>query len=94
MISSGTGALALTFVLGAAFLAWLAFSRRFGPLRRAQQRHVVCPRSHEHADCVLVQDVRTGQWKELRSCTALGAEGSCEKDCAKLMNLGFRLREA
>ena len=93
MISSGWGALVLALVLGAALVAWLSFNGRIGGLRRPQKRRIECPRSHEPADCVLVQDIRTGQWKELRSCSALAPGATCEVDCAKLLNLGYRLRE-
>jgi hypothetical protein len=41
----------------------------------------------------MVQDVRTGQWKEVRSCSLFpGAEAlPCEKDCAGRLNLGLGL---
>ena len=74
-------------------LAWIVL--RAGRLRHEQTCRFACPHDRGPVDCVLVQDVRTGQWKELRRCSALppGAP-PCDVECARLMNLGFRLQQA
>jgi hypothetical protein len=69
---------------------------RGGRLRHAQRRRFVCPELGAEVDCEIVQDVRTGQWKEVRSCSVFAAgEGiPCEQECRKVMNAGFTLPAA
>jgi hypothetical protein len=82
---------ALAVVVGA--LAWIGLSR--WPLHRSQACHFACPLSAEPVDCDMVQDIRTGQYKAVRSCSAFPeGEVRCALDCARLMNLGFRLPPA
>lgn len=83
---------ALAVVVGA--LAWIGLSGRW-PLRRAQACHFACPLSREPVDCEIVQDIRTGQYKAVRACSAFpDGQVRCALDCARLMNLGFRLPPA
>ena len=85
-------------VIGFALLvtgALVAFRVSGQPLWRAQARHLTCPLSAETVDAVMVQDIRTGQWKAVRSCSAQpDGEVRCERDCARLMNLGLPLPRA
>jgi len=82
---------AITVVVGA--LAWIGLSR--WPLRRSQACRFACPLSAEPVDCDMVQDIRTGQYKAVRSCSAFPeGEVRCALDCARLMNLGLRLPPA
>lgn len=86
----------IAFLFGVLVAAGVFALARWG-LRRerygcSQVCQFVCPRLGEVADCVLIQDVRTGQWKRLRSCSLLSeASEPCEWDCVKRLNLGLRL---
>lgn len=82
----------LAAVLPVGLALWIVSTRRIGPLLQEQRVRFVCPEKGEPVDCLLVQDIRTGQWKGLRACTALEGGAGCEVDCAKLLNLGFKLR--
>jgi hypothetical protein len=63
-----------------------------GALRREQQGLLVCPQSNEVAACRIEQDIRTGQWKQVHSCSGLAfGEDLCHQECTQLMNLGLRL---
>jgi len=66
---------------------------RGGGLWRAQKRRFVCPDLGTEVSCEIVRDIRTGQWKEVRSCSAFAAgEGiPCDQECRKVMNGGFPL---
>jgi hypothetical protein len=81
--------LALAAVI--AVLAWLGL--RGGALRHEQACRFVCPVFGAGVDCRIVQDVRTGQWKQVEACSAFRdlSQVLCDQDCAKAMNLGFRL---
>ena len=84
-----------TFVIaGFALLAVGAVAAvRFSgqPLWREQARRLACPLSGETVDTVMVQDIRTGQWKAVHSCSAQPGALLCGRDCARLMNLGLAL---
>ena len=69
---------------------------RGGALRRALKRRLICPDLGTEVDCEIVQDIRTGQWKEVRYCSAFAAgEGvPCDQECRKVMNAGFPLSPA
>ena len=64
---------------------------RGGWLRQEKSVHLACPVFGGDVDCEMVQDVRTGQWKAVRSCSAFAepTQVSCEQDCARLLNLGL-----
>jgi hypothetical protein len=70
-------------------LAWAAL--RGGAFGQRKALHVDCPMFGAQVECEAVQDVRTGQWKEIRSCSAFAgmAPVPCDKDCARLLNLGL-----
>ena len=92
MTESWTGLpLGLAAAAGVAALARVGL--RGGRATYAHTCHFLCPLSGDLADCEMVQDVRTGQWKEVRSCSLFpGAEAlPCERDCAARLNLGLRL---
>jgi hypothetical protein len=75
--------------------ALLAIRYSGQPLWRAQPRALTCPLSGEKVQTVMVQDIRTGQWKSVRWCSAHPrGEVLCERDCARLMNLGLPLPPA
>jgi hypothetical protein len=80
---------ALAAVLAALALVGLWMGR----LRREQSCRFVCPVHQKSVECRIVQDPRTGQWKQVQACSAFAdpREVTCEQDCARLMNLGFRL---
>lgn len=69
---------------------------RGGKLNWAQRRRFVCPEREAEVDCQIVQDVRTGQWKEVQSCSAFAADEGlpCEQECRKVMNAGYTLPQA
>lgn len=69
---------------------------RGGALRRAQKRRFVCPERGAEVDCEILQDVRTGQWKEVRSCSAFAADEGlpCEQQCRTVLNAGYTLPPA
>jgi len=72
-------------------LAWLGL--RGERYRVSKACRFACPRTGAAAECELVQDVRIGQWRDLRSCS-LQREGgavACDWDCVRLLNRGFRL---
>lgn len=79
--------------LAAALAALALIGLWGGRLRREQSCRFVCPRYERIVECRIVQDIRTGQWKQVQACSAfadpLGV--ACEQECARLMNLGFRL---
>jgi hypothetical protein len=62
-----------------------------GGLRRSQHCALVCPRLERPVECRVVQDLRTGQWKGVSSCSAFEDPRRvlCELDCVKQMNLGL-----
>lgn len=63
-----------------------------GALRREQHGLLVCPQSTEVVACRIEQDIRTGQWKEVHSCSGVAfAEDLCHQECTQLLNLGLRL---
>jgi hypothetical protein len=81
-------------VLCAAAVAALVFlGLRRTSCRSAQACGFMCPNYRSYVDCEIVQDVRTGQWKELRSCSIYRrvADLPCDQDCVRRLNLGFRL---
>jgi hypothetical protein len=75
----------------------IAAAARFGPFgrrfRRAQAVRLVCPTRCEDVDCRIEQEVYTGQWQAVTSCSAHPGQGDppCDKDCMKATNLGFSL---
>jgi hypothetical protein len=81
----------LLLLLVVSTLAWLGL--RGERYRCAQSCGFACPRSGSAAECEMVQDVRIGQWRELRSCSLQRAAGAapCELDCLRHLNLGLRL---
>ena len=92
MTESWTGlSLGLAAATGVAALARVGL--RGGRASCEHTCHFLCPRSGDRVDCELVQDVRTGQWKEVGSCSLFpGAEAlPCERDCAARLNLGLAL---
>jgi hypothetical protein len=78
-------------------LAWLGF--RGGKAAREQGVRFVCPHLKSVVDCRIVQDLRTGQWKQLNACSAFAdpEDNTCDRECVRLANLGLldaRLRRA
>ena len=67
---------------------------RGGNLSHEQVSRFVCPRFGQTAESRITQDVRTGQWKRVESCSVFAnpAEVLCDQECARLMNLGWRLQ--
>lgn len=79
------------FVIVAFALSALARAGlRGGELRRTQTLPLWCPTSGDLVSCHIVQDVRTGQWGEVVSCSRFGAAAvTCGQECAGLLNLGL-----
>ena len=92
MTSDGMTGLLPGLALAALLLILARLGLSGGALRQKQECRLVCPRFHEPVDCALVQDVRTGQWKDVLSCGAFVPPGTllCDRECARVMNLGFR----
>ena len=84
---NGLGA-GVALALGAGGMAW--FALRGGALRRRREYGFECPRFREGVQCHVVQDIRTGQWKDVESCSAFAVPETllCERECARLANLG------
>jgi hypothetical protein len=80
-------------VLMAAVVTLVGVWLRRGRLQWEQDCRFVCPQLDKAVECRMVQDVRTGQWKRVLSCTAFDdvCDLQCELECARLMNLGHRL---
>jgi hypothetical protein len=79
--------------LGAGVGAVAALGLRGGQLERVQECRFECPRFRETVTCRISQDIRTGRWRQVESCSAFADPEKilCERECAKLLNLGFRL---
>jgi hypothetical protein len=77
-----------------AVLAWLGL--RGGKARRVQANRFVCPELGVGVECRMEQDLRTGQWKHVDSCSAFAdpARVTCDQECARILNLGLRLTPA
>jgi hypothetical protein len=86
------GGLALAAVVAALARVGLTGSG----LSREQSCRFVCPWLARTVDCRIVQDMRTGQWKQVTACSAFTRPDAvlCEQDCARMMNMGFRLPQA
>ena len=71
-------------------LAWVGL--KGGGLQHEQRCDVVCPLSGETVGLRVVQDVRTGRWTRLRSCSSFAEPTAvtCDRECVRLMNLGLR----
>lgn len=63
-----------------------------GALRREQHGLLVCPQSNEVVACRIEQDIRTGQWAQVHSCSGVAfGEQACHEECTRALNLGLRL---
>lgn len=61
-----------------------------GHLRRELAFRITCPQDGRPAECRVVQDVRTGQWKQVIHCSLVDLdERDCGVECARLANLGL-----
>ncbi|HET7293429.1 MAG TPA: hypothetical protein VFM88_13470 [Vicinamibacteria bacterium] len=80
--------LASGLALVALALAWIAFQG--GKLWGERSVRFTCPHLGSVVDCRIVQDVRTGQWKELVACSAFADpdRNTCDRECVRLANLG------
>ena len=80
--------LVLAFLVAA--VARLAF--RGGALRRTTFCAFGCPEGRGPVNCRILQDIRTGQWMAVQSCSALleapGA-ATCVEECRERANLGL-----
>jgi hypothetical protein len=92
MEESATGLFAGA-VLAVFLVALASFGLRRERYRASQQCRFACPRFGTEVECELVQELRTGQWKELRSCSRFSRleDVDCDPECARLLNLGFSL---
>lgn len=83
-------------LLAAYLLAVAGITFRGGRLERVQGCRFMCPLLREPVGCRIRQDVRTGRWLRVESCSRFGdpEELSCGQECIRLMNLGLRLRDA
>lgn len=79
----------LLVVVAVSCLAWIGLHG--GWLRQEKSVRLSCPVFGNPVECEMVQDVRTGQWKSVRSCSAFAepTHVACEQDCARLLNLGL-----
>jgi hypothetical protein len=61
-----------------------------GWLRKELSHRFACPKGGQAAQARVVQDVRTGQWKQVVSCSLTDLEHEdCGIECARLANLGL-----
>lgn len=70
-------------------VAWIAL--RGGGLCREHSVRFVCPHLGSTVDCRILQDIRTGQWRQVRTCSAFTnpEEIVCDRKCHRIANLGF-----
>jgi hypothetical protein len=84
----------ISLVAGGLFtaLAWRVL--RMGRCRCTQSCSFLCPRYRSLVSCEMEQDVRTGQWKELQSCSIFrkGEDVPCDWACLRRLNLGVSLQ--
>lgn len=83
-------------MLAVALLALARFALRGGRLIGVSRREFVCPKLHQQVTCELWRDLRTSQFKGVRSCSAFDdpEDVQCEADCAAVMNRGLPLEGA
>jgi hypothetical protein len=77
--------------VGVVLLFVAALGLTGGEARRGQRLSFDCPRTGQPVSSTLVQDVRTGQWREVLDCSAFTPPSAvaCDRECAQAMNLGF-----
>jgi hypothetical protein len=70
-------------------VAWRVLQE--GTLHLSREYCFECPRFREDVRCRVVQDVRTGQWKDVESCSAFAQPHRllCDRECARVSNLGL-----
>jgi hypothetical protein len=85
---NGLGA-GVALALAAGTVTW--FATKGGELRRSREYSFECPRFDEEVECRVLQDIRTGQWKDVKSCSAFVVPDRllCARECANLANLGL-----
>ena len=93
MPNEWSGVVAGSLLFGAVLALAVVYGLRGGRLLLPQARRFVCPGSGRTVECMIVRDVRTGQFKHVETCTAFSdpTDVRCEEDCAALMNLGVPL---
>jgi hypothetical protein len=83
--------IAVVTALGAAvaLARWLVVRLRARPVETS----LICPKTGAHVDCALLYDDRRGACVDVVSCSAFpaGTTPSCERSCARLINLGLPL---
>jgi hypothetical protein len=85
---SGLGA-GLVLAMGAGALARLGLEG--GGLAGSRPYAFECPRFREDVECRVRQNVRTGQWEGVLSCSAFVEPEKllCDRECARMSNLGL-----
>lgn len=65
-----------------------------GRVLKTQTCRFECPDGGRAAECRMVQDVRTGQWRAVEGCSLFEnpQKIGCDQDCARVLNQGFDLR--
>ncbi|HJS57100.1 MAG TPA: hypothetical protein VKA01_03270 [Vicinamibacteria bacterium] len=79
----------LGVVAVAAALTWIVLMG--GRLRCQRGVRLICPNLGRPVECRILQDIRTGQWRQVLSCSAFEDPDAldCDRKCARVANLGF-----
>lgn len=79
----------LGVVAMAAALTWIALTG--GRLRYRHSVRLICPNLGRPVECRILQDIRTGQWRQVLTCSAFADPNvlDCDRKCARVANLGF-----
>jgi hypothetical protein len=88
MIGEAVWLTPLLVILGGAGIVMLVSRPVRNFLLRAPHEHHRCPVTHEDVDSTILEDVRTGEWKDVEKCS--GRRGDlkhrCTQQCAKIHN--------
>jgi hypothetical protein len=78
-------------ILGLAAMAAAWIVLKSGRLRYQHSVRLICPNLGRSVECRILQDVRTGQWKQVVTCSAFADPYAldCDRKCARVANLGF-----
>lgn len=61
-----------------------------GWLCREVAARFLCPRVGRDAECRVIQDVTSGEWRHVLACTLLDAtQPTCDEECARRANVAI-----
>jgi hypothetical protein len=79
----------LGLVATATAVMWIALQG--GKLRVQHRVRFICPNLRRTVECRIAQDIRTGQWKQVLTCSVFTDPNvlECDRKCARVANLGL-----